>query len=195
MPDGARLILVVGPSGAGKDSVMRGARAALADRRDVVFPRRVITRPPDASGGEDHEPCAPDVFRQRVAAGDFALHWQANGLDYGVPEAIDRDLAAGKAVVVNVSRAIVADTEVRYPGLCVCVVTASAAVRAGRLQQRGRESVADIASRLERATAFTVAARHVREIDNDGPLEASVALLVETILSCLAAAQPPAVSA
>jgi ribose 1,5-bisphosphokinase len=102
-----------------------------------------------------------------------------------VPAAIDRDLAAGRAVVVNVSRTIIAEAETRYPNLCVCVVNACAAVRAARLQQRGRESGEDIARRLERAGRFAVTARRVREIDNDGPLAGSVAALVETILACL----------
>ncbi len=181
MPDGQRLVLVVGPSGAGKDSVIRGAQQALAERTDVVFPRRVITRPVDTTGGEDHEPCEPAVFERRATAGDFALHWHANGLRYGVPATIDADLTAGRAVVVNVSRTIIPTAELRYPDLSVCVISASSAVLAARLHQRGRESADDIVARLGRADAFTVAARRVRTIDNDGPLAASVDALLEAI--------------
>ena len=185
MPDGSRLIFVVGPSGAGKDSIIRGAQGALAHRSDVFFPRRVITRPVDTTGGEDHDPCDPATFQCRVDTGDFALHWQANGLNYGVPVSIDHHLAAGHAVVVNVSRAIIQAAEARYPGLCVCVITASSDVRAERLRLRGRESADDIETRLGRAGAFPVAVRHVRAIDNDGPLAASMAALVQTIVERL----------
>lgn len=188
MPDGSRLILVVGPSGAGKDSVIRGVHIALAGQRDVYFQRRAVTRPADATGGEDHDPFDPETFARSAAAGAFALHWQANGLSYGVPAAIDTHLAAGRAVVVNVSRAIIPAAEARYPGLCVCVITASPSIRAERLRQRGRESAADIEARLGRAEAFRVRARHVREIDNDGPLDGAVAALVETVMGCLAVA-------
>lgn len=192
MPDGSRLVLVVGPSGAGKDSVIRGARAALARRPDVTFPRRIITRPRDPTGGEDHDPCDPQTFLRRAEDGEFALHWRANGLSYGVPAGIDADLAVGRAVVVNVSRGIVAAAEARYPGLAVCVVTASSSTRAARLRQRGRESAVDIRARLDRADAFAVVARRVFEIDNDGPLDVSVAALVQTIALALGKGVSPA---
>ena len=47
-------VFVCGPSGAGKDSVMALARDALAERGDIMFARRMITRP--AQTGADHEP-------------------------------------------------------------------------------------------------------------------------------------------
>ena len=69
------LILVVGPSGAGKDTLIAGARAACVGDRSVVFPGRVITRPSTAS--EDHDSISQETFAQAVAVGDFSLWWDA----------------------------------------------------------------------------------------------------------------------
>ena len=78
------LFLVVGPSGAGKDSLIDGARAELAGRRDIVFASRVITRPPK-SGDEDNLFATPEEFAAMQATGAFMLHWEAHGLFYGIP--------------------------------------------------------------------------------------------------------------
>ena len=62
-----RLVLVVGPSGAGKDTLIAGAKAGLADDASVVFPRRVVTR---ASGnGEDHDTLTVAEFDRSAQSG------------------------------------------------------------------------------------------------------------------------------
>ena len=48
-----RLVYIVGPSGAGKDSVIEWARARLAPQGPVRFAQRTITRTPQ-EGGEQH---------------------------------------------------------------------------------------------------------------------------------------------
>ena len=62
-----RLVLVGGPSGAGKDTLLGLAKAACANDPGIVFPRRVITR--EASPSEDNEEVSPDAFRQALARG------------------------------------------------------------------------------------------------------------------------------
>lgn len=142
------LVLVVGPSGAGKDTLLDAARRALAGDTRVRFVRRVITRPADA-GGEDHESVTDAEFLAR----DFALHWQAHGLRYGIPTDIADDLANGRIVVANVSRAIIADAARRFPARAI-EVTAPPSILAARLAARGREAAADTATRLARNMAI-----------------------------------------
>jgi phosphonate metabolism protein PhnN/1,5-bisphosphokinase (PRPP-forming) len=147
--DQGTLILVVGPSGAGKDTLIGGARTALAGDSRFVFPRRAITRPADA-GGEDHEALSEAAFLDRAAAGGFALAWTAHGWRYGVPAGIGRDITAGATVVVSVSRQALADAAARFARVRAILVTAPPDVLAARLQARGRESAFTVASRLAR---------------------------------------------
>ena len=141
------LVLVVGPSGAGKDTLLDAARQALEGDPRFRFVRRVITRPA-AAGGENHEPTTDADF----AAREFALAWQAHGLRYGIPADIVPDLAAGRVVVANVSRSIIADAARRFP-VRVIEVTAPPDLLAARLAARGRESAVDVAARLARNVA------------------------------------------
>ncbi|PWC44326.1 phosphonate metabolism protein/1,5-bisphosphokinase (PRPP-forming) PhnN [Azospirillum sp. TSO22-1] len=168
----APLILVVGPSGAGKDSLMDGARARLAGDPAFHFARRVVTRPALA-GAEDHDSLTLAEFEVREAAGGFLLSWRAHGLAYGVPAALDHLRRRDQAVVVNVSRTVVNEARTRLRPVGVVVVTAPANVLAARLAGRGREEGADITDRLKRAAPMP-AGRDVRVVVNDGSLDQGV---------------------
>jgi len=190
------LVLVVGPSGAGKDSIIAGAASQLHGDLRFVFARRAITRPREA-GGESHLALSPSAFDAARSRGGFLLHWQAHGLDYGIPTTLAADRAAGRIVVANVSRAIVGPARARLAPVHVVQVLASRGVLAARLAQRGRESAEEIDRRLERAVAGEIEpAGDVTTILNDEALESAVAQFV-LILRELAA-QPmisPAFSA
>jgi len=146
------LIAVVGPSGAGKDTLMAGARDAIVHDARFRFVRRAITRPAEA-GGEDHEALSEADFAVRRAAGGFALSWEAHGLHYGIPRDIEEDISARRLVIANLSRAVLHEAGARYP-LRVLNITAPMEVLAARLAARGRETAADIAARLAREVAL-----------------------------------------
>jgi len=143
------LIGIVGPSGAGKDTLMEAARVALAGDAAFAFLRRAITRPA-AAGGEDHIPLTRDAFLAARDADAYALWWEAHGLLYGIPRGpLEDALAGGRAAVANLSRRALPGAAARLP-LRVIEVTAPPAVLAARLAARGRETAEDVARRLSR---------------------------------------------
>jgi ribose 1,5-bisphosphokinase len=179
-----RLIYLIGPSGSGKDSLLDAARPRLAERGCRIV-RRVITRSPE-SVGETAQGVSPERFAQMQAEGAFALSWQANGLSYGIPRVIDDWLAAGDDVLVNGSRAHLAQTRERYPTSLVLLLTVDQAVLRQRLIARGREALADIEARLARNARFTAEliagnGAGLFVLDNSGPLDHTV----ERLLCCL----------
>ncbi|MGH7125693.1 MAG: phosphonate metabolism protein/1,5-bisphosphokinase (PRPP-forming) PhnN [Stellaceae bacterium] len=176
------LILVVGPSGAGKDTLISGARVALKGDARFVFPRRAITRP-RVVGAEDSETMAPGAFAAALAAGAFALTWRAHGLSYGIPVAIEAALAQGRTVVVNVSRAVIPEARQRYQPLHVVEAWAQPEVLAERLADRGRESDMEIADRLARTSPIEVEGPDVTRVPTTG----TVAESLERFLSILRA--------
>lgn len=174
------LVLVVGPSGAGKDTLIGAAKAALADDPGFLFARRVITR--DAMAAlEDHDTIDVEGFAAAKARGEFALTWDAHGLSYGVPRSIDDAIAEGRTVVMNGSRRMIGDAQARYPRSLVTLITADPAVRAKRLFGRGRETEAEIAARLAHEGAPVPDGIEVVRIDNSGDLDIAVAALIRAI--------------
>lgn len=164
------LIVVVGPSGAGKDSVMGFAARHFVEQPDVLFVRRVITRPSDA-GSEVHESVSAAEFEDMRRAGAFAVSWQAHGLSYGIPVEIAGKVASGKTAIVNGSRAALPAIRAAFGDIAVAVITADALVLARRLAQRGRESEEEVLRRLTRQTPEILAGPDVTVIDNSGRLD------------------------
>lgn len=164
-----RLIYVMGPSGAGKDSVLDWLRQQLPQGVPVHWARRSITRPACA-GGEAHEPVDMAAFEALEAAGAFALAWRANGLCYGIRHSQLRSLQAGGWVLVNGSRGHYQNALARYPGATGLHITAPAQVLERRLLARGRESAEAVRARVARAMEYRPPAG-VMEVCNDGSLE------------------------
>lgn len=169
-----RLFFVVGPSGVGKDTLLSGAIAA--DPR-LYWARRVITRP-ESAGGEPFEGVTEAEFATRLARGDFALHWEAHGLRYGVPFV---ELPRGRDVILNGSRAAIAQALDAFPKLTVIHITAPLTALAERLAARGRESREDIIARLSRADLSLPTGLPVIEIVNDAAPAQGVAHLLQAL--------------
>jgi len=176
-----RLIYLMGPSGAGKDSLLLAARESLQARGCRVA-RRVITRSAEAVG-EDALAVTEAEFAQLSRNGAFALDWQANGLHYGIPRQIDEWLEAGEDVLVNGSRGYLGEARDRYPQLQAVLLSVTLPVLRERLLARGRESLEEIEARLARNQNFQSTAEQDETLllDNSGPLEETVQRLLQLI--------------
>jgi ribose 1,5-bisphosphokinase len=172
-----RLIAVVGPSGVGKDSVMAGIHDALPETHLV---RRVITRAPNL-GGEDYKSVSVDAFQSMVVNGDFAVHWGAHGLFYGIPASVEHLLNSGTDCLVNFSRKALLDGAAIFPRFTVLNITAPPETLARRLAQRGRETPTDIARRIAEAEKPLPTGLEVFHLSNDGPLSQTVNVAVSLI--------------
>ncbi|WP_265919893.1 phosphonate metabolism protein/1,5-bisphosphokinase (PRPP-forming) PhnN [Cupriavidus nantongensis] len=169
---------VVGPSGAGKDSLMDGARAALDD--SYVFARRVITRP-EGAAGEAHEAVSEAEFARRQRGGEFLVTWDAHDLRYGLPCSLISELERGRHVVANGSRAVIAELAQRLPRFVVVLVTAPQDVLARRIAARGRESGEQVARRVSRTGAALPPEVACITVSNDSTLEVGRARFVEAL--------------
>jgi ribose 1,5-bisphosphokinase len=166
-----RLVLVVGPSGAGKDTLIGLVREACAADSTVVFPRRVVTR--EASVFEDNEQVSFATFRQARDSGEFAMHWEAHGHGYALRRAIDDDIRAGRTVIANVSRTVIEAMRRYYADVVVVSITAPPEILEERLAARARGSDGQLSERLGRAidavpdvtiTNIGSAERHAQEL-------------------------------
>lgn len=173
LPTGV-LVLVVGPSGVGKDTLIEGARKALEGDGRFSFVRRLVTRPADA-GFEDHVSLEAAEFAAAAAAGRFALSWRAHGLDYALPIGVDTDLALGRVVIANISRHAVGAALARYPRCRIVEISAEISLRAERLARRGREDRDQIAARLAREGAILPEGVAPLVIDNSSSAAAGIA--------------------
>ena len=154
-----RLVLVVGPSGAGKDTLLGLATAACADDRNVVFPRRVITR--EASASAENEEVSAGTFEEALTRGEYAMHWEAHGHRYALSRAIDDEIRAGRTVVANVSRTVIGAMRCAYADVVVVSITAPPNVLAERIAMRARSSDGKLEARLGRTVEDAAAAPDV----------------------------------
>ena len=145
-------VYICGPSGAGKDSVIEAARQIMGPQPDIVFARRMVTRA--TQPGSDHDAVSDAGFLELLKSGGLSWHWQAHGYSYGIARRYERDVLAGRQVVINGSRAHVLGLA-PAPDLRVIEITADPQQVANRLIQRGRDSNSAVASRLARNTSFS----------------------------------------
>jgi phosphonate metabolism protein PhnN/1,5-bisphosphokinase (PRPP-forming) len=181
-----RLVVLVGASGSGKDTVLRWLAQHPGEAPGLHVARRSIDRPAEPS--EEHEALDGAEFDALLHAGAFALHWRAHGRRYAVRHAELEPLTRGVHVLLNASRAHLARLRARHPDLLLVQLRAPDALLRARLLARGRESAAEIETRLARNARLQATLRGVDfDVVNDTtPQRAALALQRE-----LSARLPP----
>jgi phosphonate metabolism protein PhnN/1,5-bisphosphokinase (PRPP-forming) len=178
------VVYVCGPSGSGKDSVIRYAQQRLTHDACFVFTQRYVTRGPDASS--NHVAIDRQRFCALRDAGALALHWESHGCCYGLSIGEFAPANEGRVVIVNGSRAYLPEAQRRLPGLKTVLVTAPPAILKERLAARAREDARDIAARLQRNAGLdTIVADAV--VNNAGDLRSAGEAFVALLLSFAAA--------
>lgn len=142
----SKVILIVGPSGAGKDTLLKAARTQFRDRTKVRFEKRYITRASDDN--EENFVLSIDTFKKRLDKGFFEFTWQAHGLHYG----IQKDTRYKGIRVISTSRSKVGYCMETFHRCQVIYVGASKDILYKRLRERGRESILDIEKRINQSS-------------------------------------------
>lgn len=171
------LVLITGPSGAGKDTILRAASEHFEDDPRVKFIRRYINRP--AGKDEDNRHLSDAEFADCVSKGAFLSHWHAHGHMYGI---MKDDIING-VNIISVSRTVVKDIAENWPDTLLAEITADRETLFRRLSARGRESEEEVKKRLERYVPVELEKAVV--IDNSADLTDSVRAFCEFISGLL----------
>lgn len=173
------LVYAMGPSGAGKDTLLKAARETL-EGHGFAFAHRYITRAlvPD---DEIFVPLSHAAFAERKAAHLFAFDWHARDIGYAIGREIDAWRLAGLTVVVSGSRAHFAGGAPGLAGAVPVLIEAAPAVLAARLAARGREPAAEIEARLARTAELDPEIPGAIRIDNSGALADAIAAFVAAL--------------
>ncbi len=151
-PQTGQLILLTGPSGVGKGTLLQALRRRYPDLPVSVSTTTRAPRPGEVEG-EDYYFVSRQQFQGLIEQGAL-LEWaEFAGNYYGTPKApVLEKLAAGQRVILEIELQGARQVRQTFPeALQVFVLPPSLAELEHRIRQRGQDSEAAIARRLSRA--------------------------------------------
>lgn len=173
-------VAIVGPSGAGKDTIINAVHKLIGENSRFLFIRRTITR---KAGNEDNIGVTEAEFTQLRKQGAFSLDWFAHGIHYGLPNSIKSAIGNGKIVIANISRELVGQANQLFGRVFVVEINAPIEILRKRLVNREREDTAHIEERLERAAIPINLPKQVdyRYIDNSQDVNVAAKTLLKIL--------------
>ena len=181
-------VAIVGPSGAGKDTIINAVHQALKNNPEFLFVRRTITRKAGINSFNDHDDTSQNIgnednigvsleqFLELSEKASFSLQWFAHGIHYALPIGIVDEVHKGKIVIANVSRAELEHAKELFGKVFVIEINAPIGILKERLISRKREKITDIEERLERANIPIHLPKGAKYcyIDNSGNINSAV---------------------
>ncbi|MEO0547628.1 MAG: phosphonate metabolism protein/1,5-bisphosphokinase (PRPP-forming) PhnN [Pseudomonadota bacterium] len=177
------LIMVVGPSGVGKDTLMLAAKTLLQHESNISFPHRLITRESDAQY-EDHGSITMAEFEALCTEGLAPVYWQAHGHGYVIPQSVLDAVQAGECCVMNGSRGALDQARVAFPRAYAVLIDLDRRNLETRISDRGREQGDEAKRRLDRKQPDLSGVKGVQRLVNNGTVEEGAHRLADLIKEC-----------
>ena len=183
-----RAVVITGPSGVGKGTLIRSLRTRLPDLQLSVSATTRLPRPGETQGIDYHF-MTPQEFEQHVAAGDFVEHADYAGARYGTLRSeLQTRSASGAPVVLEIEVQGARQVRCTMPdAVQVFIAPPSLEALRARLVGRGTDTVEQVEARLRTAEAELAAQDEFPRVVVNDRLEDAVEELVEIVRDTLRA--------
>lgn len=184
-----RVIIVSGPSGAGKGTLIEAILRRFP-KLEVAVSATTRPRRPGEKDGREYHFLTPDEFDRRVRAGDFLEHVEYAGNRYGtLAGEVEKRVSAGSSVVLEIELIGARAVRERLPdAAAVFIAPPSMDELARRLRDRGTEDEADIERRLEASRNEIAAIEEFDAIIVNADVETAADELAEVVAQATGAA-------
>lgn len=167
-----KIVLIVGASGVGKDTLLRG----IKEKVDANFLKRYITREPDSN--ESNYYLDKNAFLTLKEKNYFISTWEAHENCY----AIAKEHIKNGVNIISISRGAIKDFEKIFDEVATINITIPKELLRQRLLKRGRESKEQIEKRIQRSYP-QIECKNLIEFDNSDTLEKSIEKFINLIQS------------